>query len=233
MNTMNSITDEAAYKLIRDTLFPLSERDRIRDTAVFNDFTAIWNEHVFNSSERVGSLMSSINSLPPQATRQDWARKFFKDNLSPAGIVSQAEELAAVGNIDFTTALNYWWCHLQDSVYNGWHYEMQLFPFIEEYAISKGYAARGATDYEDRCYGVDVIIYDPNDNNRIIAGIQIKGIKYFKSTRPNVVKAREEIDPRKFLKFTAVTGVQVWFALIEETLRNNKIAWLKAACYYN
>lgn len=223
---MSNYTEAEAYKIICENLMPIDGRDALRLSREFQQFTKIWNDKVFNSKNRVGSLMQSINQLHPTATRADWAHHFFKNNLSPVGVIKQVEEVAEAGNIDFTKALNIWWCHLQDSVYNGWNHETQLFTPIREYAQSKGYDARPATDIEDRCYGVDVIIFNPATND-VITGVQIKGEKYFKSPQPTVVRAREKIDPPKYAEFTKIYNAPVWYVIIEKSLKNGSLSWFQ------
>lgn len=230
MNT-TTYTDDQAYTIIVSTLPQLAERMEIRRTRTFNDFTKIWNKNTFNSAKRVGRLMSTIATLPEDATRKDWTMLFFYKNLGPAAILAQVEELAEIGNIDFKTALTYWWIHLQDSVYDGWKDEVTIGEFIRAYAQSKGYETRGATDAEDRGYGVDVIVFDPKQDNKVIVGVQIKGERYFTSTRENVIKARNIIDPPKYHKFTQDHGAEVWYAMIESTIKTNGLVWRRADCY--
>lgn len=226
----NTMTDQEALTYINNNLPPFDQRNCIRYSKPFKDFTITWCRGNFNAKKKVGSLMSTISTLPEDATREDWTKLFLEKNLGPAGILEEVGRLATFGRIAYNTALTYWWIHLQDSVYSGWQDEVTVGKMLKEYANSKGLEVRHATDWEDRNYCVDFVVYNPTDKT-VISGVQVKGEAALKSKRENAVRARTILDPPKYAAFTKKYGVEVVYLLIEPTIKTGKLAWHTTKCY--
>lgn len=218
--------DQEAYDTIHAVLPSFEEREIVRQSRPFKDFLQFWCDGNYNASNKVGYLMAAAGKLTADSTHDDWEMLYYKECKTPSQVLIQIEVMMANADIDFKTAVTYWWIHIQDGPFGGTVNEKKIFAKVEVYAHSKGYKVRVATPHEDKNLGVDFVVYDPNDNDRTIVGGQTKPLSHF-SNHPAVVRSREVYDKPKYAKFTAQYGAPVWYVIIETTLKTGVIDWRK------
>lgn len=217
--------DQEAYDLIHSVLPSFEEREIVRVSPQFKGFLNFWCEGHYNAANKVGYVMAAAGKLPKNGTHDDWEMLYYKECKTPSQVLIQIEVLMADADIDFKTAVTYWWIHIQDGFYKGSGSEKKVIAIAEKQAALKGWKIRPATDHEDRRLGVDAVVYDPNNNNKPVLGMQIKPQSNF-IDHPAVNKNRE-YDQNKFKLFTQEYGCPVWYVVVEPTLKSGEIFWKK------
>jgi hypothetical protein len=190
----------------------------------FKAFNRPWNENSFNSHWKIGKVMAELTAMPAETTRKEWAEHYLAEVRTPEQVVQQVEDIVEKTGLDFVTALNWWWILVLDCTYEGVQNEHIMIRMVAEEVAKLGYEVRHSTDEEDRTMGVDFVVTDPS-TGRIILGGQVKKIGYFLGW--SAKHAREVVNPRKYKKWTELTGSPVWYVVVEPSLKKGRPEWRK------